>query len=257
MRPTPNLLGLAIALLVLSALFGLLELRFAARPRQSIWRRERTTDFVWWFLTPFFSRLAVIASVVALVLVGFNLQRPSFGAPWFHHQPLFVQAIETLVLSDLLGYWSHRAFHRRPLWRIHAVHHSSRTLDWLAAARVHPLNEVLTRVLQLVPLYLAGIDPRVLAAAVPALTFYAIYLHANVSWDYGPLRTVVASPRFHAWHHTSEEEGLDRNFAGLFPWIDLLFGTFYMPAGRRPEVFGVRDGVPGGFLGQLIFPLRG
>ncbi|HEV2719528.1 MAG TPA: sterol desaturase family protein [Thermoanaerobaculia bacterium] len=91
---------------------------------------------------------------------------------------------------------------------------------------------------------------------MPLLTLYAILRHANVSWDSGPLRTVIASPRFHRWHHTSEEEGLDRNFAGMFPWIDIVFGTFHMPEGREPAEFGVREAVPAGFFGQLAWPFK-
>jgi sterol desaturase/sphingolipid hydroxylase (fatty acid hydroxylase superfamily) len=49
----------------------------------------------------------------------------------------------------------------------------------------------------------------VLAAFVPFLTLYAILLHANVGWTFGPLRDVIASPVFHRWHHTSEDEGFD------------------------------------------------
>ena len=78
-----------------------------------------------------------------------------------------------------------------------------------------------------------------------------------MSWTFGPLRYALASPGFHRWHHTSQEEGLDKNFAGLFPFIDLLFGTFYMPVGRRPERFGVlNEEVPEGLLGQLAYPFR-
>ena len=96
-----------------------------------------------------------------------------------------------------------------------------------------------------------------LAAFVPFLTFYALLLHANVTWSYGPLRFVIASPVFHRWHHTTEEEGLDKNFAGLFPFIDLAFGTFYMPPGRQPSRFGVlRDDVPPRLMGQLLYPFR-
>lgn len=251
----PNLAGLAIALLLLSALFALLEWKFAALPRAPIWRRERRTDFFWWFLTPFFSRIAALGSLIALFLLGGRAGRP-FAATWFRGLPLAAQWVVVLVGSDLIGYWCHRAFHHRPLWKIHAIHHSSQTVDWLAAARVHPLNELLTRTVQIVPFYLLGIDPRVVAAAVPLLTLYAIFLHANLRWDYGPLRTVIASPCFHRWHHTSEEEGLNRNFAGLFPWIDLLFGTFRMPAGAQPHVFGVSDPVPAGVLGQLFYPFE-
>ena len=96
-----------------------------------------------------------------------------------------------------------------------------------------------------------------LAAFVPFLTLYALRLQANVSWTYGPLRFVLASPAFHRWHHTSEEEGLDKTFSGLFPFIDLAFGTFYMPAGRQPQRFGVLHGdVPDGLLVQLVYPFR-
>ncbi len=246
MRSVPSLIGLAAALAILSVVFRLIERRWA-------WRR---VDVIWWFVTPFFSRAAAFCSVVAAGLALAITRRP-VGAPWFRGQPIALQIIEVLVISDFAGYWIHRAFHRRPLWRIHAVHHSSERLDWMSAARVHPLNELITRVLQLVPLIVAGFDPRVVAAAVPLLTLHAIFIHAEVSWDFGPLRYLVSSPRFHRWHHTSEAEGLDRNFAGLFPWIDLLFGTFYMPAGRTPEVFGVSEAMPHGFGRQLLYPFRG
>jgi sterol desaturase/sphingolipid hydroxylase (fatty acid hydroxylase superfamily) len=94
------------------------------------------------------------------------------------------------------------------------------------------------------------------AAFTLLATLYAIALHANLSWTYGPLRYAIASPAFHRWHHSSAEEGRDRNFAGFFPLWDLLFGTFHMPAGRRPERFGVDEAVPGGLPGQLVWPFR-
>ena len=248
MRPSPSLVGLAAALVVLSAVFRLIERRW-------VWRRGRRVDFLWWFVTPFFSRAAAFAAVVAAGVALAVTRRP-IGAPWFRGQPIALQAIEVLVITDLAGYWIHRAFHRKPLWRIHAVHHSSEALDWLAASRVHPLNELITRILQLVPLILAGFDPRVIAAAMPLLTLHAIFIHADVSWDFGLFRHVISSPRFHRWHHTSEAEGLDKNFAGLFPWIDFLFGTLYMPQGQVPQVFGAREPVPRGFARQLLYPFR-
>ena len=59
------------------------------------------------------------------------------------------------------------------------------------------------------------------------------------------------------WHHTFESEGLDKNFAGLFAFYDLLFGTFYMPEARQPEKFGVEsERIPAGIWGQLLYPFR-
>ena len=233
-----------VALLLVAGVFAILERRWALR-----WTRR--VDVVYWFFNPFVSRpLAALGAGLVFLAFGKHI-----GSSWFASQPLAMQWIEVLIGGDLSGYFSHRLFHRRPLWRFHAIHHSSESLDWLAAARVHPVNEALGRVLQLVPMFLVGFDPRVIAAVVPLLTFYAVFLHANVSWDFGPLRYFIATPRFHRWHHTSESEGLDKNFAGLFPWIDLLFGTFYMPD-RQPQTFGVADPVPSGFVAQLAYPFR-
>jgi hypothetical protein len=64
-------------------------------------------------------------------------------------------------------------------------------------------------------------------------------------------------PKFHRWHHTSEDEGLDKNFAGLFPLFDILSGTYYMPEERLPERFGLNaDNAPQTFWGQMISPFR-
>jgi sterol desaturase/sphingolipid hydroxylase (fatty acid hydroxylase superfamily) len=119
----------------------------------------------------------------------------------------------------------------------------------------------LSRIAQVLPLLLLGFDYTLLGVYLPFLTFHtfhALLLHANVSWGFGPLRRVVASPVFHRWHHTSEAEGLDKNFAGLLPIWDLLFGTFHMPRGRQPALFGIRaESVPTGLLAQLAYPFRG
>lgn len=247
---------LAIALVLAALLFGLLERVAAAVPRKKLFRRERGVDFLWWFFTPWVSKTAgQIAIALAVGLLALVLPKPS--TKWFDGQPLALQIVELLVAADLLGYGAHRLFHGRRLWRYHAIHHSAEDLDWLAAARVHPINEVGQRLMQVIPLYLLGFHGKPLAALVPILTVYALFIHANVRWDFGPLRYVIATPAFHRWHHTSEEEGLDRNFAGLFPWIDLLFGTFHMPRGRQPQCFGLAgEEMPRGLLGQLAYPWR-
>jgi sterol desaturase/sphingolipid hydroxylase (fatty acid hydroxylase superfamily) len=172
-------------------------------------------------------------------------------------QPLWLQALEMLVIGDFIGYWTHRWFHGRRLWKFHAIHHSSRDLDWLSAVRLHPVNDWLSRWIQASALVVLGFTPAAVAAYVPFLTFYAIFVHANVSWGLGPLGWLVASPKFHRWHHTSEDEGLDKNFAGLLPLFDVAFGTYYMPRDRLPERFGLaREAIPEGILGQLAYPFR-
>jgi sterol desaturase/sphingolipid hydroxylase (fatty acid hydroxylase superfamily) len=263
---SPTLLSLALGLLALSAVFWLIERwrRVPGGPRR---RPEDTrVDLAYWFFTPLVTRavtrisLGIVFAIVAWsqgVTFDTFRQLASSRQTWAASLPLVVQIPLILLLADLLAYWTHRFFHGRWLWPFHAIHHSSKTVDWLSSVRLHPVNDAVARILQVLPLHWMGFDGRALAAFVPFLTFYALLLHANVPWSYGPLRHVVASPVFHRWHHTTEQEGLDKNFAGLFPFIDLAFGTFYMPNGRQPERFGILgDDVPDGLLRQLAYPFR-
>jgi sterol desaturase/sphingolipid hydroxylase (fatty acid hydroxylase superfamily) len=155
-----------------------------------------------------------------------------------------------------MRYWMHRLFHGRRLWRFHAVHHSSVDLDWLSAVRLHPVNDALMRIAGAVPLLALGFAPVAIVGIAPVVTVMAILVHANLDWDWGPLRGVLASPRFHRWHHTDEANARDKNFAGLLPVWDLLFGTYYMPRNRLPQQFGTSSPVPAGLVGQILFPFR-
>lgn len=263
----PTLGGVVIGFAVLAAILWPIERLRPAVPGQRIRRAGLGTDVAYWFFTPLVTRGITRAAVIAAVLVlaaaaGVPLEKESIGAflaapgPWVRRQPGWLQALEVLLLGDLVGYWTHRLFHGRRLWRFHAVHHSSKQLDWLSAVRLHPVNDVVTRVASVIPVLLLGFSPTILAAYVPFLAFYAILLHANVPWTFGRLRHVLASPTFHRWHHTSEDEGLDKNFAGLFPFLDLAFGTFFVPP-RPPSRFGLsREDVPETLLAQLAYPFR-
>jgi sterol desaturase/sphingolipid hydroxylase (fatty acid hydroxylase superfamily) len=171
-------------------------------------------------------------------------------------QPLWLQAVEMLLIADFIDYWTHRWFHAGRAWRFHAIHHSPEEMTWLASARMHPVNDFVTRCAQVVPVILVGFSMKAVLYVVPYLVFFVIMLHSNLRWDFGPLRWVFVSPLYHRWHHTKDEEGLDKNFAGLFPIWDILFGTAHFPD-REPEKFGVRhDPPPETLWGQLLYPFR-
>jgi sterol desaturase/sphingolipid hydroxylase (fatty acid hydroxylase superfamily) len=156
-----------------------------------------------------------------------------------------------------MGYWLHRLFHTGAWWPFHAVHHSSEELDWLSSVRVHPVNEAVNNIAPVVPLLFLGFNPTVTAGVAGFLTFYAIFLHADVDWDFGPLRSVIATPVFHRWHHSKDPAAVDKNFAGLLPLWDIIFGTYYMPRDRMPCDFGVPEKVPTSYFGQLWHPFAG
>lgn len=258
MRP---IIGIAVSLLVVGGALALLERLFPALPGRRLWNAESRTNLAYWFFSPLVTKAiakgVTAVLVVALVLALGRKLGPGLAEGYgpLARQPLALATLELLLVGDFVGYWVHRAFHAPRLWPFHAVHHSSRELNWFAAVRVHPVNDVLNRAAQALPIVALGLPFKALALYVPFLTLYGVLLHANVGWSFGPLRYLIASPCFHRWHHTVEAEGLNKNFAGLFPFIDLAFGTFHMPRGEQPRRFGVTGTeVPAGFLAQLAFP---
>ena len=263
MKSDPSFIRAAVALVTLAVIFFVIE-RLAGRGRQQPWlRRGWLTDVVYLFVTilitkPFVRLMFILPLSVLLLAKVTTLDVLKLGE--YHgygplsRQPLWLQAIEIYVLVDFIGYWTHRLFHTGKGWPFHAVHHSSEDLDWLGALRVHPVNDLVNKLAQASPLLLLGFNPAVTLSTAPFFTLYAIFLHANVNWDFGPLRSVIATPVFHRWHHSREREAWDKNFAGLLPLWDILFGTYYMPRGRWPENFGINEPMPADFVGQLWAP---
>jgi sterol desaturase/sphingolipid hydroxylase (fatty acid hydroxylase superfamily) len=148
-------------------------------------------------------------------------------------------------------------FHGTGFWKYHAVHHSSKDLDWISAARFHPVNLLIGTIGVDVVLLMAGISPNAMVLLAPFNTFHSAFVHANLNWTLGPLRYVLATPVFHRWHHTQLEKGGNTNFAGTFPLWDILFGTFRMPENELPKEYGKDEAaMPDAFVGQMVFPFR-
>lgn len=263
MQQEKTIYSVLIGLIVLSVVFLIIERVIGRGRQQSVFRRGWCTDVIYWVITPFFTKQLVKYGIILpaglLVLAKVTTvegmqQRTYDGFGPLGDQPFWLQALEIYVLVDFIGYWTHRMFHRGRWWPFHAVHHSSEDLDWLGSVRVHPVNDLVNKMAQAAPLILLGFNPWVTLSTAPFFTLYAIFLHANVNWDFGPLRSVIATPVFHRWHHSKDREAWDKNFAGLFPFWDIVFGTYYMPKGRYPENFGIHDPMPKGFFGQLWAP---
>ena len=169
----------------------------------------------------------------------------------------FVVALFLIVLvADLVQYWTHRGYHEIPLlWRLHAVHHSVKSMDWLAGSRQHIVELIITRTLVLGPIFVLGFSKEVIDTYILIVGFQAVFNHANVSVRLGPLRYVIVTPNFHHWHHSQDTEGIDRNYAAHFAFLDYAFGTAHRADRDWPDQYGVvGDYVPNSFFRQLAFP---
>lgn len=243
-------------LLLYSAVFVPLERLFALKPGQHVFRRQWIVDLSYFFVN---SLLVEVLTVLTLqpAMILFDWAR----AEWMGvlgGLPLAVQVPLIVLTADFTQYWVHRTFHAVPwLWRFHAIHHSIEEMDWLAGSRLHLVDVVVTRGATYVPIFVLGFSNAALMLYVFLVAAQATFIHANVRWQFRPLRRIVATPAFHHWHHAAEREAIDKNFAVHTPLWDTLFRTYYLPD-RWPGAYGLSGGrpVPSGWLHQLVHPFR-
>jgi len=243
-----------VNIFVLALVFVPLEVLFARRPEQPLFRKGWLTDLLHFGVSHLLVQVSVFLTLVPAAVLFHWAVDPRLQAA-VAAQPLLLQFLEIVVVADLAQYAIHRLFHRAPwLWRFHAVHHSSQAMDWLAASRIHLVDAVVTRAVGFVPLYVLGFAPGPVYAYLVFVSFHAIFVHANVRLGFGPLARLIGTPRFHHWHHAAEPQAVDRNFAIHLPVLDRLFGTLYLPD-RWPVRYGIEgDPVPEHYLGQVVYP---
>ena len=238
-----------VGLAVLFLLFVPMEKLFALRP-QKVFRRGFLTDLTHLLVDNLLITVGLLAVVVVALIPFFWLRHLNVAASL---PPAAAVALAVVIV--LFGqYWAHRLTHQVPLlWRFHSVHHSIEDMDWLASARVHPIDQVFTHGAVVIPLFLLGFNGAVFGGVVVFFTLLALFQHANVRLRFPVLRWVINTPEWHHWHHALDRDAINKNFGT--PVIDRLFGTAYMPRGQRPSGFGTSEPVPPvGYLHQLAYP---
>lgn len=239
--------------LLLLLIFAPAEFVFAERKDQKFFRPGWLTDVLHFFVNAIFIRTGLFAVLYASVTAG-EMLVPDAVRETLTKSPVWLQVIMATIIADLGFYLAHRLMHTVPfLWHFHAVHHSSENLDWLAAYRVHPVDQVLVKGTSLVPIFVLGFSDAALAITSVIYFWQSIFLHSNIKISFGPLKWLVASPEFHHWHHANQAEAIDKNFSGQTPIWDVVFRTAYMP-GPLPEKYGVGDPLPHDYPKQMFYP---
>ena len=249
-------------LIVAAILFGVIssikrkKKNLAQYPKQGTFRNEWTLDVVYFMSTHLPLRILSFLVLLPAIQATRYLGVPVLQA-FIARMPWILQFLFAVVVADLSEYFIHLALHKVPfLWRFHAVHHSSKALDWIAGSRSHFVDDTLVRGVILVPLML-GFSHSIIIAYLIFVTLHATWTHCNFGPNAKWLEKYLVMPRYHHWHHTSQKEAIDKNFAIHFPWIDKLFGTYYFPD-EWPERYGL-DGeeISTSFFWQTIDPFTG
>src|SRR5215468_10087510 len=186
-----------------------------ARRRMSLLRPYVFTDVA--FL------LLVWVALARLTLSWVAWATDALGVSVLGQLPLWVESLLALVLLDLGNYFAHWLMHRyEPLWHVHAVHHSSPALDWLATFRSHVLEQLLRRIVAPLLLIALGVSPGAAAIASACFIAWGVVIHANLAVNLRFLEPLLITPRLHHLHHVAASS--EQNLGTLFSCWDRLLG---------------------------------
>ena len=254
---------LILDMLAAMLLFTSIEKIWPLKPDLPIFRKHWQTDFLYFATGHLFVGLTLF--LVYSILYGVtntasNLAPVAQGSihGWVKGLPFFWALLLLMLITDFARYWLHRFYHETSIgWRLHSIHHSAEDMDWISGSRTHGIETVISTVVILAPAFLLGFSQSVINLYIVIAGVQSVFNHTNVSVRLGPLRYLIVTPNFHHWHHTKDQEGLDRCYAAHFAFWDYLFGTAVKADKDKiwPDEYGVvGDYVPQGFLAQQVFP---
>lgn len=248
---------LILDLFIMALLFVPIELAFPKNKLQSKFHAEWKTDLIYFGISHLAIQFfGVISKKPAEGLFGWM----SLGSiqNWVSGLPFLAQLLLALLITDLFQYWTHRVFHSHHyLWRFHSVHHSIKNMDWLAGSRIHFIDVFFTRSMTYIPLYVLGFSTLTFNVFIIFIAIHTVLIHANTNIKFGFLKYIITTPQYHHWHHCVDPKYYGKNYAVVFPLIDKVFGTYYLPGNEWPKATGLADAsFPKGFVRQLIFPFR-
>lgn len=198
------------------------------------------------------SNLGVLAAVVLVadllygtftLRVGAHLLDPPTGLLAPLALPTWAEIAIAFLAIDLYEYGFHRLAHRwRPLWLLHAVHHSDTHVDVTTGARQHPLETALIVSGRLAIYLVLGLPLWIEVVRVIVANTAQFAQHANVAFPRAveATRVVLMTPAVHRLHHSPDPPLIDRNFGQFLTLWDRMFGTYAEPAGDAPPAYGLR-----------------
>jgi methylsterol monooxygenase len=122
----------------------------------------------------------------------------------------------TVVIEELMFFYSHRALHQPPYYaKIHKFHHQFTAPFGIAAVYAHPIEHMLSNVIPV------GAGPVLMGShPVTACIWTTVAIINTMTVHSGYRIPLMPSPSFHDWHH----ERFNENF-GVLGVLDGVYGT--------------------------------
>ena len=255
-------------LILVSIGVWLLEIAIPWRKNQSKIRKDFWLDTFYMFFNFFLYRVVFFAAFVKIVYSLFSQVLDQFGYQGGNLLDVsqlhwFVQLVIFFIVADFVQWGVHVILHRVPFfWKFHKVHHSVEEMGFAAHLRYHFLETFAYEPVKYVSLSL------IFGFSMENI-FYVYYItvlighlnHANVGWDYGPLKYIFNNPKMHIWHHAKElpeSHPNGMNFGISLSIWDYLFKTNYIPSSGRDIKLGFEnvENYPSNFFKQLVAPFK-
>ncbi|WP_298953854.1 sterol desaturase family protein [uncultured Nonlabens sp.] len=264
---TPSWTNYFYWLLVISLLVFVLEIWLPWRKNQKILRRDFWLDLFYLFFNFFLFSLIGYNAISDVFVELFNDSLAQIGitnlvAIEVNTLPIWTQLLIMFIIADFIQWNIHRLLHRVPfLWEFHKVHHSIKEMGFAAQFRFHFMETICYKSLQYLPLAMIGfsIDQFIIIHMIAV--FIGHLNHANLNWDYGPLKYLLNNPKMHLWHHAKKlPKGVTHgvNYGLSLSVWDYMFGTAHIPYhdGELELGFPGDENYPDAFHEQLIEPFK-
>lgn len=150
---------------------------------------------------------------------------------WPTSWPHYAQIILLVFCADGLEYGLHRLTHTVSwLWPLHIVHHTPERLHIFKAGRHHFAYFVVRHLVVLSPFLFLGAPAAVVLWYPLAIIILGPIAHANLALRVPPwLHKIILTPDVHRLHHSLDLKQGNSNYALVFPFWDIVFGTFCDP----------------------------
>ena len=259
--------GFYLLILISLVVWGL-EIVLPWRKKQKFVRKDFWLDSFYMFFNFYFFNFILYAALSNISVKALGDVLKPLGYEGGHlidfGQVQWVwQLVIYFIIADLVQYGVHNLLHRVPfLWRFHKVHHSVREMGFAAHLRYHFLETIVYQSFKYISLaMLFGFDLKDAFYVYSLQVIIGHLNHANLGWDYGPLKYILNNPKMHIWHHAKDlpkSHPYGMNFAISLSVWDYLFGTNHVPKDGRDIELGFEDveTYPKGFLGQVIEPFK-
>jgi sterol desaturase/sphingolipid hydroxylase (fatty acid hydroxylase superfamily) len=255
-------------LIYVSIAVWLLELMLPWRKEQKMFRKDFWLDAFWMFFNFFIFNLIIYIALSSITEKYFGQLMSVIGLPKkglidLSSLSLWVQFPIYFILADFVQWSVHVMLHRVPwLWKFHKVHHSVKEMGFAAHLRYHFMETFVYKIaLYIFMAWLLNFKLEY-AFFMHAFTILVGHLnHANVGWDYGPLRYILNNPKMHIWHHakympSTHPYGI--NFGITLSVWDYIFKTDHIPHSGRDIELGFEgiEQYPEGFFELQIKPFK-